>query len=414
MAVFLFLFFLLSPFAAASQGAPTGALHLMTYQTSGYTVDSSLQGQRVKRILADAVRLGFRRVVLNFRGHMITGTGSDIRFLFTERERQLEDAMTLETVAYAKSLGLSVFFRPILLVVGPKGEFPYEQAGKTWWHGNIEPKDPARWFESYFLFHKRYLELAAKAGAEWYSIGAEMNSMTSGLGEQNRNRELGYPEKWVELLRKARSILGNATRISYGVNYTDQVVREKGQKIQGGELEQWRFYLVENFTEPRLVRHQQGMRALWASLDSIGLDYYRALATPRSSYPLQLRPLSDLLLERAGSHATQLNNTLTEISMTVGTEKEIFFEEVGYRSATESFLRPATYERKPGIYNPLHQAAAWDAFFRAYWEPGWKWMSGVAMWQVLVDEEPVGAGNTGFSPLGKTMTEEVLMKHLRP
>jgi len=387
----------------------------MTYLPSGYTVGTSVQGERVKRILAMAAELGFRRVVLNFRGHMITGTGSEIRFSVSERERKLEDAQILETVSYAKSLGLSVFFRPILLVVGPKGEFPYELAGKTWWHGNIEPRDPVRWFESYFQFHRRYLELAAKAKVEWYSIGAEMHSMTSGLGGDLLPRKgLGYPERWVELLKKARLIVGTSTKISYGVNYTDQAVRERGQKIQGGELEQWRYFLVEAFTDPRLQAHQKYMRALWTSLDSVGLDYYRALAASAGNYPNSLGPLSDLLLQRTRSHALQLDNTLTEISLTLGSEKSIFFEEVGYRSVTDGFLRPATYEHRPGVFNELHQAAAWQAFFRAYWVPNWNWMSGVAVWQVLVDQEPLVPGHTGFSPLGKPMTEGVLRTYLRP
>lgn len=399
--------------AGASPSAPTAALHLITYQSWGFTVDSTPQGQKVRHVLNEAVRLGFKSVVFNFRGHMITGTGSDIRATVLPAHQETEERLLLETTRYAKSLGLSVAFRPILLVVGPRGEFPYTERGIYWWHGNIKPKNIATWFENYYKFHERYLKLAAKAGAEWYSIGAEMHSMTSGFGDRDPKWKRGFPEKWVELIAKARSILGNATKITYGVNYTDQYIMANGQRILGGEIEQWRFYLTENFRKPEDIAHQKALQQMWSALDVIGLDYYRALASPQESFANDFVRLSKQLEARPKSHADQLDNLLTEVALTLGFEKPVYFQEVGYRSVEKCFLSPASYEDRGGKENILHQAVAWEAFFRAYWAPQWPWMSGVAVWQVLVDEGPTNPPGKGFTPIGKALTEEVFQRYLK-
>lgn len=400
--------------ATAQVQNPAAGLHLMSYQSWGFTVDSTPQGQRVRRILESSRRLGFKTVIFNFRGHMITGTSAEIRSTVPEREQATEERLLLETAEYAKSLGFNIAFRPILLVVGPKGEFPYVENRKIlWWHGNIKPRDPQAWFDAYYRFHERYLKIAAKAGAEWYSVGAEMNSMTSGLGDRDPTWRLGYPKMWVNLIKKARSVLGNNIKITYGINYTDQYVMAGSQKILGGELEQWRFYLTETFQKSVNIEHQKDMQELWSSLDVIGLDYYRALASANERFANDFLGLAKQLEARPQSHASQLDNTLTEIAMTVGTEKPVFFQEVGYRSVEKCFLDPAAYEADGGKYNLTHQAAAWEAFFRAFWKPQWPWMTGVGMWQVLVDEDTRPETDKGFTPLGKAPIENVLQRYLK-
>ena len=413
--VLLVLTFASQSFAQFSvTGTMTGAMHLMTYQSWGYTVDSTPQGQRVRRILQDAKRLGFKTVIFNFRAHMITGRSSDIRSTVPLNEQPTGERLLLETAAYAKSLRLQVAFRPILLVVGPKGEFPYVENKKIyWWHGIIAPKNVESWFESYYRYHERYLKLAAQAGAEWYSVGAEMNSMTSGLGAREPSQAMGYPKKWTQLIQKARTILGTQTKITYGVNYTDQYVIANDQKIWGGEFEQWRFYLTDTFKTPAYQQHQKDMQELWESLDVIGIDYYRAMGSSRDRFGNDLPTLVKQLSPRAESHASQLDNSLTEIAMTVGYEKPLFFQEAGWRSVEKCFLEPASYEDNGGKYNLVHQAAAWESFFKAYWVPRWPWMSGVGTWQVLVDEDTNAATDKGFTPLGKTQLEGIFQKYFQ-
>jgi len=412
MKLFL-LAFLFVNLSTAFAAEPTAGLHLMTYQSWGYNVDAGPQGDRVRRIIGQAKELGFKEVIFNFRGHMVTGTSAEIRSSVPPEEQPAEEKLLLETVAYAKGLGLNVAFRPILLVVGPKGEFPYGKAGRTWWHGNIQPKDPKAWFAAYFRFHERYLRLAKAAGASWYSIGAEMNSMTTGRGIKRGEQARGFPREWVKLIEQAKAILGPATKVTYGVNYTDQATTEGGTRINGGEIEQWRYFLTETFRKPADLEHQAGMIALWNALDSIGIDYYRALSSDRRSYPTELKDLSALLKQTASSHANQLDNSLTEISLALGVDKPVYFQEMGYRSAEESFVKPASYESRKGVFSELHQAAAWDAFLGAYWDARWPWFEGVGLWQVLVDSDIEPSRDTGFNPIGKPLTEQVLRGHFQ-
>lgn len=411
----LFSSFVFSLFVACGAWAQQkeAALHLVTYQSWGFTVDSTPQGQRVRRIILRAKDLGFTTVVFNFRGHMITGRSSDIRATVPVGEQATEHRLLLETAAFVRSQGLKVAFRPILLVVGPKGEFPYIENKYFWWHGVIAPRDPESWFANYFKFHERYMRLAKEARADWYSVGAEMHSMTSGLGAREPQRQLGYPGKWVELINKARSILGRDVKITYGINYTDQYVLANGQKTWGGELEQWRFFMTETFKSQSYLNHQRDLQALWQSLDIVGIDYYRAMASTTEKFATEHEALVRQLLPRTQSHASQLDNTLTEIALTLGSEKPLYFQEAGYRSVEKCFLDPSSYESDGGKYSLLHQAAAWDTFFRAYWEPQWPWMAGVGVWQVLVDEETSSVGDKGFTPFHKAPVEGILRRYLK-
>jgi hypothetical protein len=282
----------------------------------------------------------------------------------------------------------------------------------TWWHGNIEPPDVDKWFQSYYRFHERYLRIAARAGVEWYSVGAEMHSLTSGRDRRKSGLRYGYPEKWVSMIEKARAILGPGVKITYGVNYTDQAVRDGGVKVLGGELKQWQIFMTQKPRNREEERVRSGLLRLWCALDLIGIDYYRALASG-SRFPAGFDALAELLSQRTSSHATELDTILTEISLENGCDRDVYFQEVGYRSVTNGFLSPAAYESRGGEPNALHQAAAWEAVFRGYWEPRWPWMKGVGAWQVLVDRDVDESGRaTGFSPFDNRITEKVMKRYL--
>lgn len=414
MNVFVFFILVLAGLTAQAQSKEM-AIHLVTYQEWGFRVDQSEQGQNNRDILSEVRRLGFDTVILNFRAHMITEKGHEIRNVVSPENQKEEIRYLIEYAQYAQKLGLKVAIRPILLVVGPKGEFPWVHRGNYWWHGNIQPQNVEAWFNNYFKFHEPYLKLAQQVGASWYSIGAEMHSMTSGLGDRSPKQAFGYPRKWVELIKKAKIILGSQTALTYGVNFTDQYIIANKQKIWGGELEQWRFYLTADFKDAKNLAHQQGMRDLWAQLDVVGIDYYRALGSKNTAYPSQdFDKLVNQLLPRAQSHASQLDTILTEIMLTVSEEKPLYFQEVGYRSVEKTFLDPSAYESDGGKLNLTHQAAAWDVLFKAYWTPQWPWMRGFGMWQILVDEGITSSENKGFTPLQKSPLETVLNRNLAP
>lgn len=412
MNVLVFIFLSLSALVSYAQSREM-AVHLVTYQEWGFRVDESEQGLKNRDILNEVKRLGFDTVILNFRGHMITEKGNAIRNVVAPENQKQEMEFLEKYAAYAQSLGLKVAIRPILLVVGPKGQFPWVHRGNYWWHGNIEPTNVDTWFESYFKFHEPYLRLAQKIGASWYSIGAEMHSMTSGLGERHSKKRFGHPGKWVSMIQKAKAILGSATALTYGINYTDQYIIANKQKIWGGELEQWRHDISADFKDSKSLSHQKAMRELWAQLDVVGIDYYRALGSKGSSYPRDdFDKLVVQLLPRAQSHASQLDTILTEIMLTVMDEKPLYFQEVGYRSVEKTFLDPSSYESDGGKLSHVHQAAAWETLFQAYWQPNWPWMRGFGMWQILVDDGITPSEDKGFTPLNKPLLEGVLRRNL--
>ena len=409
--VFIFTFLLIEPAWSRLESA----MNIITYKSLGYTVDESAeQGLRVRRLLTRLQILGIDTVIFNFRGHMVTGYSNEVfstvpRELWADEERELE-----KTVRFAQSLGLKVAFRPILLVIGPKGEFPYEENGRYWWHGVIRPTEPAKWFESYFYFHEHYLKMAAKWNVAWYSVGAEMHSLTSGMGSRDLSWRFGYPQLWTELLEKARDIVGTQVQLTYGINYTDQYVQENGERTWGGEFEQWRYHLVEKMDSPEGKMHQKQLRDLWRSLDFIGIDFYRALGSESTVYPKDFLQLSQMLAGQMASYEPQLSRTMSRVNAVTQSAKQLAIQEVGYRSVEKGFVSPYLYEDDKTPINYMHQAAAWQAFLNIIWRPSLSWFRGVGIWQVLVDEDADLAINGGFSPLGKDITEAVLAPYFSP
>lgn len=408
----LFLFI----FSAASwaQVPMEAGVNIVTYDPLGFRVDNTVQGQRVRRLLEKIRALGIDVIIFNFRALMIRGTSSDIRPVVPVDLQGEEEAHLKEMVLYARSLGLDVAFRPIMLVVGPKGEFPYVDRGVSWWHGNIRPTNPTTWFQSFFSYHERYMKLAKEVGAKWYSFGAEMHSMTSGLGSRASSWRFGYPELWLQYLAKARQVLGPSVKLTYGINYTDQYVLENGQRTWGGELRQWHYNLTFAAKTAKEKTHQTNLRNLWKGFDFIGIDYYRALGSPSKKYPDEYLDLILQLNSFSHFYAKDLDLMLTDIQKTTGVGLQLALQEVGYQSVEKCFTSPYSYEDGRTPVNYLHQAVAWDSLLSSLWQMPWPWMRGVGIWQVLMDDDSDLKINGGFSPLGKEPTEHVLKKYFYP
>ncbi len=147
------------------------------------------------------------------------------------------------------------------------------------------------------------------------------------------------------------------------------------------------------------------------SLDLIGLDYYRWLASNSQKLPTDKESLFQLLKERASGHARQIDNALFEISLQTGVEKKIFIKEIGYKSSNLSFINPADYARPQVPVNLLHQEISYRAVLSSLIEPNWPWFLGLAFWDVSVDPTKKGILDSGFSPLGKPATEAVLKEY---
>ncbi len=414
---FLFALLTVALLGATSQAKVVAGFNLT--ENDGFLYDAAV-GTAPKTLAQKAVdeakRLGSNHIILNVRATMTGPYSSEIIPVTPPAERSKEAMRMARLIKYVQSQGMTVGIRPIFFVVGPNGEFPYYEKQsdgtlKTWWHGNIQPRDPNRWFESFRVYMDVYIAIARLAKADEFTIGAELYSMTVGVEDQWKEHPYGFPGRWLELLRYTRSKLPNA-RLMYDINFTDDSVNAGGLTASGGEFERWRYRLVElaNPSNPEEAAIWNDLSTFWKELDAVGLDIYRSLASNNQQLPEDYNSLVSVLKNRADSYATQLDTGLMEIEFTLDHHKKAIIKEIGFRSVDRGFIEPFSYAGT-GVLNLKHQTAAYDAIFQSFWQPQWPWFGGINFWDIAVDDRLTGQNDTGFSPLGKTHTEEVVKSY---
>lgn len=366
--------------------------------------------------------IGVHHIVLNPRAAMYDPRGVDLIPLVPSSERAAERARYKRLIDYVHSQGMTVGMRPIFFVMHPNGSFPYieqlpDGTSKLWWHGNIQPRDPDAWFASFKNYLDIYFLIAKVNKVEEFTIGAELYSMTVGIEDQWKEHPYGFPGRWLALLRYARTKLMPGAKVMYDVNFTDDSNTNGGQVgASGGELERWRYRLVDlaNPSNPAEREIWEDLVNFWKELDMVGVDFYRSLAFKDDVIPPNYPELLKLLKTRADTYASQLDSTLAEIDATIGGESRIALKEVGYRSVANGFVDPFNYARSGGDVNVSHQAAAYQAVFEAFWAPKFPWFRGANFWDASVSPELHGDKDSGFSPLGKTQTEDVVKTYFGP
>lgn len=372
------------------------------------------------QIAVDQIKsLGATHVVLNPQAKMIDPRGSDLIPEIGIGERSSERSRYKRLIDYIHSQGMTVGIRPIFFVIAPDGTFPYietmsDGSTKVWWHGNIQPNDVNRWFESFKQFHDIYLLIAKLNKVEEYTIGAELYSMTVGIEDQWTEFPFGFPGKWLQLLRYCRGKLGKNVRIMYDINFTDDRASSNGDlTAMGGEFERWRYRLVDlaEPSNPDEFAIWQDLVNFWKELDAIGIDMYRSLASKQDVIPSEYQDIVSLLKTRSDEYASQVDIALAEIESVTGQQQFMIFKEAGFRSVEKGFINPFDYETGRGVYREDHQAAAFEALFLSFWEPRFSWFQGASFWDVSVSpSRNSGFGDTGFSPIGKPQTISVLQR----
>lgn len=399
--------------------AQSGGFNLT--ESDGFIYDANLEGgpktdaqNAVDRVKA----LNAKHIEINLRAKMITGRGNELTPVTPPAERSAESRRILRLIKYIKSQGMTVGLRPIFFVVGPQDEFPYNEKmadgkPKLWWHGNIQPSDPDRWFESFRTYLEGYFTVANIGKVENFTIGAELYSMTVGVEDQWKEYPYGFPGRWLQLLRYSKAKMPGV-RVMYDINFTDAAVTADGVAKTGGELERWRYRLVDlaNRPDPAEKAIWQDLVSFWTDLDMVGIDMYRSLASANQPLPTDEKELVALLKQRSDAYASQLDTILNEIALTTGVDKKVFFKEIGFRSVDRSFVDPFTYAGT-GTINLAHQAAAYDAFLQSFWDAKWPWFAGVAFWDIAVDPRVTGPEDKGFSPLGKPATENAIKRRYK-
>ena len=408
---------------AESQGMIAG-YNLSEIGTFGYDANENEGGEKTSAqlIVDQLAALHVRHLVLNPRAFMRDPRSSEIIPATPAGQRAEERRRYGRLIKYIHGKGMTVGIRPILFVVDEKGN-PYQEklpdgTIKHWWHGNIQPADPNKWFESFRTYLDGYALIAKANKVSEFTLGAELYSMTVGIEDQWKEFPYGLPGRWLELLRYLRPRLAPNTRIMYDINFTDATVNTGAIQAQGGELERWRYRLVDlaNPTDPAQNEIWQTLVTFWQELDAIGIDMYRSLASGQSALSANLADLQALLKDTSDRYASQLDNTLAEIETITGTSKKIILKEIGFRSVEKGFIEPFTWDdtRSNSPVNIEHQAVATAAILQSFWQAGWDWFQGVYFWDVTVDPSRHGPQDKSFSPLGKKATEDVLRHYFRP
>ncbi|MDZ4084499.1 MAG: hypothetical protein U1E10_16260 [Bdellovibrionales bacterium] len=390
-------------------------------ESDGFVYDAVTTGAPTPAMIAvdEAARLGSNHVILNVRGKMVGPTSTEVVPMTAPAERSNEARRIARLANYIRSKGMTVGMRPIFFVFGPNGEFPYTEklangTSKVWWHGNIQPSDPDRWFESFRTFLDQYITVARLAKAEEFTIAAELYSMTVGIEDQWKAQPYGFPGRWLELLRYVRGKLPTA-RLMYDINFTDDSNSESGFARSGGELERWRYRLADlaNPTRPEELKIWKDLVQFWTELDAVGLDMYRSLASSKDVLATNRADLTRQLKTRTDVYTTQLDTALLEISLVTNVEKQIILKEVGYRSIEKGFIEPFNYASASGVVNIDHQAAAYDALLASFARSNWSWFQGVVFWDIQVDPSKKGPKDLGFSPVGKPQTEAIVIDYFK-
>lgn len=414
----IILFLLLVPLwgEAHTQGYVRG---FNIIESGSFLFDASVDKKTEAQVSVDKAKgLGANHIIINLKATMTGPHSNEVIPSTPPAERNNEKQRLARLIRYIRSQGMTIGLRPIFFVVGPNGEFPYSEVQsdgtvKIWWHGNIQPADPNRWFESFKVYLDLYLPLAGILKVEEFTLAAELYSMTVGIEDQWKEFPFGFPGRWLQLLRYVRSKLPNS-RLMYDINFTDDKVSSDGFGATGGEFERWRYRIVDlaGRADPLERAIWIDLTTFWSELDAIGIDVYRSLASRNQTIPIETPALISLLKQRTDSFATQMDNILSEISLTLSVEKPVIFKELGFRSVELGFIDPFAYAGS-GDVSIQHQAAAYEAYFRSFWEPNWSWFQGLNFWEISLDPSKEGPQDNGFSPVGKTKSEEVVTKYFR-
>lgn len=389
-----------------------------------YKYDASMDPSRktdAQKAVDQIYDLGGRHISLNPRAIMRDPKGIEVIPMTPLSDRAMERERYRRLISYIKGKGMTVGIRPIFFVVDSVGRTPVietlpDGTQKNWWHGNIQPRDPNAWFESFKTYLDIYMTIAKISQVDEFTIGAELYSMTVGIEDQWKEYPHGFPGRWLELLNYTRQRLGSNVRIMYDINFTDDKAVGPTASEFGGEIARWRYRIVDlaNPSDPAQLKIWQDLCTFWKELDVVGIDMYRSFGNANTNYAmLGTSQLAEALKETSDRYASQLDNVFVEIESVVGVPKTAIFKEVGFRSITRGFVSPFEYVSRPGEINIVHQAAAYRAFFKSFHEAGFPWYKGVYFWDVSVDPKLQGVSDQGFSPLGKPETEREIREAFR-
>jgi hypothetical protein len=290
--------------------------NLTAYTTDGYA------GAEVEQELARLKDLGSNTVVFVPTWYMKRADSNRIEADFSKTP---DDAGLSQAISSARQDGLKVMVKPHVDVLD--GTF----------RGEIQPSDKTAWFESYDRFIGHYADLTSGGGAELFSVGTELESLST------------ETDSWGSVIESVRARFGG--ELTYSANW-DEV---------------WQVQF-------------------WDRLDLIGVDAYFPLSqegevpTP-GSLASAWQPNVDGLADLSGQWGLP-----------------VLLTEIGYPSQVGSTSHP--WEVRAGDPPDQElQAMAYQAAFDAFEDK--PWLRGILWWSWRADAKPEEQADIGYTPEGK-------------
>ena len=262
-----------------------------------------------------------------------TGTSNDI---VVDPNKTESDANIATAIANAHALGLEVMLKPMLTGLDGTNQ------------GRLTPTDPDAFFASYKAVVVHFATIAQQAGAESFSVGNELATLT---GSQ-------YRSYWVDIIDSVRAVYHGT--ITYSAA-TDEAINV----------------------------------SFWDKVDQIGINAYPPLTT-------SLDPSVDQMIAAWNSMPTDnywaaVMDHMSPVeffhSLAVKYDKPVVFPETGYRSVDGTNI-----SRGSGTTQDLQeQHDAFNAFFQV-WGTAGTWFKGAQIWNWDANNL---YSPTGYSPMGK-------------
>jgi hypothetical protein len=295
--------------------------------------------------------------------------GIDVNNSTVYADSNYTDSLTAlgDTIAEAKSRGLSVMVRPLIDFLDPSKIGSYS-VGE--WRSLYNPSNPAAFFASYKTMIVGVAQVAQANGADMLSVGAELDQLTGPA----------YLSYWTDIVSSVRAVFSG--KLTYSSDWDDDISpwqAENGLTAGTGSL--------------------ATQVSFWNELDYLGIDCYAPLSD--AAHPV----LADLMTgwTQTPSDPTSLavtgNQSLIGYFETVVTQTglPLIFTELGYESASDAAQQPSGTSTR--VYDPALQAILYTAFFDAWQQSANHPLAGVYFWNWDPNAAEVGPGHgPNFSP----------------
>lgn len=253
-----------------------------------------------------------------------------------------------ETARLAREMGFRIALKPHIWLFDP---------GQGDWSGRIRMRseeDWDAWFASYGDWIGHYADLAREMDAEILCIGVELDGATR-----------DQTARWQALIADLRGRFPPPGKLTFSANWDVEYERI----------------------------------GFWADLDYIGVNTYFELRVGEA-------PGVEEIVRAWGPAKRRLEG----LSQRVG--KPVLFTEMGYKSRSDGVSKPHFWPEVPGGKpSEATQAAAYEAFFRVFWEE--PWVAGVWAWTWFPNDSRARLyPATDFTPQGK-QAQDVLEEWFR-